>query len=153
MDKGGNEVRAMAEQSNPMDKFEFLVGAWDMEYTLPLEGSGTATFKRALDDKYVVLDYSASSPTGETGGAHGIFAWDERFSIYRYWWFENSGNFTQADCNFIDDHTLLMHWDDGLLIQTFQKTGPDRVDLAMKSPNAKGEYEPVLKVVFTRKGN
>jgi hypothetical protein len=136
--------------ADPMDKFDFLLGGWDMEYTLPQVGSGTATFTRALDGQYVFLDYSAISPTGETGGAHGIFAWDQQFNIYRYWWFENSGNFTKADCDFIDDHTLLMHWDDGLLIQTFRKSGPNQVELEMKSPNAQGEYEPVLKVVFTK---
>ena len=140
----------MAKQSNPMDKFEFLLGTWHMECTLPMEGSGTGIFKRALDEKYVFLDYSASSPTGDTGAAHGIFAWDSQFKVYRYWWFENSGSFTQATCDFINDETLLMHWDDTLLIQTFQKTDSNQVELEMKKPNAQGEYEPILKVIFTK---
>jgi hypothetical protein len=72
----------MKKQSDPMDKFEFLIGTWNMEYRVP-KGSGTGTFKRALDGKYVIFDYSASSPTGETGGAHGIFAWDQKAKTYR----------------------------------------------------------------------
>ena len=142
--------RKMNKQSNPMDKFDFLIGTWHMEYTSH-KGSGTGTFKWALDDKYVFFDYSVSSPTGETGAAHGIFAWDQKFKIYRYWWYENSGSFLQATCNFINEETLLMHWGDTLLIQTFQKMGPDKVELKMKQPNAKGEYDPILEVMFTKK--
>ena len=83
--QNSNEVKTMAKQSNPMDKFDWFIGTWNMEYTLPeLAGSGTGTFKKALDDKYVFFDYSASSPTGETGGAHGIFAWDQKTSTYHY---------------------------------------------------------------------
>ena len=80
-----------------MDQFDFLIGTWDMEY-ISHEGQGTATFKRALDGKYVVLDYSATSPTGEIGAAHGIFVWDEKSKTYRYWWFENSGNYAESTC-------------------------------------------------------
>jgi hypothetical protein len=121
-----------------------------MESKIP-EGSGTGTFKRGLDDKYVFLDYSANGPPGETGAAHGIFAWDQKFNIYRYWWYENSGNFAQAACSFVNEETLLMHWQDTQLIQTFQKTGPDEVELKMSQPNAKAEYEPILEVTFTKK--
>ena len=139
----------MNTQSDPMDKFDFLIGPWHMEYKSH-SGSGTGTFKRALDGKYVFFVYSVSSPTGETGAAHGIFAWDQKAEIYRYWWYENSGNFLQATCNFINEDTLLMHWQDTLLIQTFQKTGPDKVELKMKQPDAKGVYNPILEVKFTK---
>ncbi len=134
-----------------MDKFDFLIGTWRMECTSPVQGTGTATFKRVLDDKYVIIDYSASSPNGETGGAHGIFAWDTKDKIYRYWWFENSGSFSQATCNFINEETLLMHWEDTMLNQTFQKTGPDKVELKMNQPDQKGNYVPILEVTFTKK--
>ena len=140
----------MAKQSNPMNKFDWLIGTWHLEYTLPQAGTGTGTFKRALDGMYVFFDYSASSPTGETGAAHGIFAWDQKTSTYHYWWFENSGHFQQAMCDFINDDTLLMHWDAGLLIQTFQKTGPNQVELEMSKPNVQGHYEPILKVMLTK---
>jgi hypothetical protein len=47
-----------------MEKFEFLLGNWNMEYKIPKSsfseettGSGYGTFKKALDDKYVLFDY------------------------------------------------------------------------------------------------
>ncbi len=77
----------MAKQSNMMEKFDFLLGNWNLEYKVPKSefseaatGTGTGTFKRALDDKYGYFDYSGSltprEKAGKEGGAHGIFAWD-----------------------------------------------------------------------------
>ncbi len=140
----------MKKQSNPMDKFEFLIGTWHMEYKSH-KGSGTGTFQRALDGKYVLLDYSASSPTGETGEAHGVFAWDPKAENYRYWWFESSGNYSEATCEFVGDGLLLMSWHDSLFLQTFQKMDANKVELVMKGPNATAGYDPVLEVLFTRK--
>ena len=140
----------MKKQSNPMDKFDFLIGTWHMEYTLP-KGSGTGTFKRALDDTYVLFDYSASSPAGEKGAAHGIFAWDQKAQSYRYWWFECSGNYSEATCIFVSDDLLLMSWHDSLFLQTFQKVDSNTVELVMKQPNATAGYDPVLEVIFTKK--
>jgi hypothetical protein len=84
------------------------------------------------------------------GSAHGIFAWDEKFRLYRYWWFESSGNFSTATCNFTDDKTLFMNWHDTLLIQTFKMVDSNKMILSMENPNSKGEYELVLEVLFTR---
>jgi hypothetical protein len=46
-----------------MEKFDFLLDSWNLEYRVPKSafseadtGSGTVTFKRALDDKYVYFD-------------------------------------------------------------------------------------------------
>ena len=43
---------------NAMEKFEFLLGDWDLEYRIPKSsmsqadtGTGSGTFKRFLDDK------------------------------------------------------------------------------------------------------
>ncbi|KPK87432.1 hypothetical protein AMJ80_12150 [bacterium SM23_31] len=140
----------MNKQSNPMDKFDFLIGTWHMEY-ISHQGSGTGTFKKSLDGKYVVFDYSVSSPTGETGAAHGIFAWDQKAKNYRYWWFENSGSYSEATCEFIDDGLLLMSWHDSLFLQTFQKMDSNKVELVMKKPYAIAGYDPVLEVLFTKK--
>ena len=146
-----------AKGMEPMEKFNFLLGNWSLEYRIPKSdlheastGTGSGTFQRALDGKYVYFDYSTLI-NGETGEAHAIFAWDEKAKIYRFWWFESSGNFSAATCNFIDDETLFLSWHDTLLIQTFKKTGPDEVILKMENPNAQGKYEPVLEVIFTRK--
>jgi len=50
-----------------MEKFDFLIGDWNLEYRVPKSGfseaatgSGSGTLKRALDDKYVYFDYSSS---------------------------------------------------------------------------------------------
>ncbi|MBC8358167.1 MAG: DUF1579 family protein [Candidatus Aminicenantes bacterium] len=147
----------MAKQSNMMEKFDFLLGNWNLEYKVPKSafseaatGTGTGTFKRALDDKYVYFDYSASLTLGE-GEAHAIFAWDKKAKVYRYWWFESSGNFLQATCNFVDEKTLFLNWHDTVIIQTFTKEGPNKVILRMEHPIALGKYELVLEVIFTRK--
>ena len=55
----------MTTNEKAMEKFEFLLGDWDMEYRIPKSsvseadtGTGSGTFKRFLDDKYVTFDYS-----------------------------------------------------------------------------------------------
>jgi len=140
-----------------MKKFDFLLGNWNMESKIPKSvfseattGTGVGTFKRALADKYVYFDYS-SLIDGEKVEAHAIFAWDEKLEHYRFWWFESSGNFTKATCNFVNNETLFLNWHDSLLIQTFRKISPDKVILKMENPNSEGKYELVLEVIFTRK--
>jgi hypothetical protein len=158
--KNDSMEKTMTKSKNVMDKFDFLLGDWNLEYRVPKSafseaatGSGTGTFKRALDDKYVFLDYSCTISTtpDEVGKAHGIFAWDEKAKIYRYWWFESSGSFLTATCNFINDDTLFMNWHDTLLIQTFQKQDKDKVILRMENPDSDGKYELILEVILTRK--
>lgn len=137
-----------------MEKFEFLLGDWNLDYKIPKSifseertDSGSGSVKRALNGNYVFFDYSTKSGSE----AHGIFARDEKVKIYRYWWFENTGNFLTATCNFINDDTLFLNWHDTLLIQTFLKEEPDRIILKMEYPNADGNYELIMKVIFTRK--
>lgn len=140
-----------------MEKFQFLLGQWNLEYNIPKSefskattGSGTGEFKKALDDKYVFFDYSTLI-NEETGSAHGVFVWDEKLKTYRYWWFESSGNFSMATCKFVNDETLFMNWHDTLLIQTFQKIDTDKVVLKMENPDSEGQFKLVLEVIFTRK--
>jgi hypothetical protein len=140
--------------SEAMSKLEFLLGEWDLEYRIPRSffseagsDSGTGTFKRALDGRYVFFDYST-----KTGGeAHAILAWDEKANIYRYWWFENSGAFLTATCNLIGDGILALNWHDTLFVQTFERDQSGKIILKMQHPAAKGGYELILEVVFTRK--
>jgi len=96
-------------------------------------------------DNYVLFEYSTKSGSE----AKGIFAWDDKVKIYRYWWFENSGNFLSATCNFVNDITLSMNWHDTLLVQTFVKESIDKVVLKMQYPTVNG-YELILEVIFTR---
>src|SRR4030042_2753602 len=141
------------EKQNPMEKFEFLLGDWNLESRIPQSrfseagtGTGNGTFKRTLKDKYVFFDYSSS--TTDEGGAHGIFAWDDKAKVYRYWWFEDSGSFQQAVCNFIDNNTLFMNWQDTLLTQTFTKASPNKVILRMNQSLGENKSELVLEVIL-----
>ncbi|MEW6195958.1 MAG: DUF1579 family protein [Bacteroidota bacterium] len=147
----------MDKKFDPMDKFNFLLGTWEMKYDVPKskfsaadKGTGIGEFKRILNDKYVAFDYHAKFTKSE-GGAHGIFGWDEKSNIYRYWWFENSGAFMEASCNFTNDNTLSMNWHNSTLVQTFTKMKNDKVILQMKTPVNKDDYAVVLEVVFTKK--
>lgn len=136
-----------------LDKFEFLLGDWNMESRVPKSSfseagtdTGKGSFTRILNDKYVMFEYSAQSG----GAAKGIFAWDDKIEMYRYYWFENSGNFSSATCNFINEETLAMNWNDALFVQTFVKEAPDRIVLKMQYPADKGGHECVLEVIFTK---
>ena len=140
--------------TNAMNKFEFLLGTWDLDYKIPKSDfsepgtdKGTGTFTKIMNDRYVLFEYSTQSGSE----AKGIFAWDDKVKIYRYWWFENSGSFLAATCNFIDDTTLAMNWHDSVLVQTFTRETLDRVVLKMQYPAAKGGHEPVMEVILTRK--
>lgn len=146
-------------QDDKMLAFEFLVGDWDLVYQFPVSllskeagtGIGSGTVCRFLKDRYVRFDYSCSLSTGQEEEAHAIFAWDEKSGLYRFWWFESSGSFSEASCKFIDKDTLFLNWHDGLLIQTFERKSINEVLLTMKHPNTAGEYEAVLMVQFIRK--
>lgn len=147
----------MQNNNHPISKLDFLLGAWNLEYRAPEsilskedKGSGTGEFKRILNDKYVSFDYHAKLSSMEAS-AHAVFAWDEKLKIYRYWWFESSGNFLTASCNFINDDTLSLNWHDSPLIQTFKKESAGKVILQMKYPVSEDKYEIILEVIFTRK--
>jgi hypothetical protein len=147
----------MLNESNKMDPFEFLIGEWNLVYNIPKsafgeasKGTGMGKFKRALDDKYVYFDYE-SYINDQEALAHAIFAWDDKSKIYRFWWFESSGNFSQATCDFIDHDNLYLNWHDSLLIQRFGKINSNNVILRMEKPLSNGKYELILEVIFKRK--
>jgi hypothetical protein len=136
-----------------LSKFEFLLGDWKLEYHIPESSlsepgtdTGSGTFKKILNDKYIQFEYSTESGSE----AKGIFARDEKINALKYYWFENSGSFLSATCNFIDNNTLAMNWHNTLLVQTFKQEGANRVVLRMKYPSPLGGYDLVLEVIFTR---
>ena len=140
-----------------MQKFEFLLGEWILKYNIPSSSystggnaSGEGTFKRILSDKYVTFDYKAYFTQGNAQ-AYDIFVWDKKSQIYRYWWFEDSGSFMTATCNFLNDNTLALNWHNSLLVQTFEKVDQNRLRLRMSNPKDAGKYELVLEVLFERK--
>jgi hypothetical protein len=141
-----------------MKDFEFLIGEWNLEYKIPKSmlseeatGRGTGKFSRFLNEKFVVFDYKASFSSGESAEAHGIFSWDEKIKMYRYFWFEDSGNFMTATCNFPDNEILFMNWHNSNLIQTFNKLDDKTVELRMENPGKDGKFQLVLEVILSRK--
>ncbi|MGD8780175.1 MAG: hypothetical protein PVH88_14570 [Ignavibacteria bacterium] len=147
----------MDNELNPMDKFNFLLGVWKLDYIIPKSqfseqdsGVGEGEFKRILNNKYVTFDYSAKLSKMEDG-AHAIFVWDSKSEIYRYWWFEDSGAFMEATCNFINENLLCLNWHNSLLVQTFEKIENGNIILQMKHPTAKKNYETILEVIFSKK--
>jgi len=147
----------MSKELNPMDKFSFLLGTWKMKYKIPKGqfssediGEGKGIFKRILNNRYVTFDYNAKLTTIEAA-AHAIFAWDEKSKIYRYWWFEDSGESMKATCNFINENTLCLNWHNSLLVQTFHRAENGKIILQMKNPSNKNDYDIILEVVFTKK--
>jgi len=139
-----------------MKKFEFLIGEWTMEYHVPksslssaMGGTGRGVFKRALNDRYVYFDYQAQLELG-SAMAHAVFVWDDKSKIYRYWWFEDSGSFMKATCNFVDDHTLILNWHDSLLIQSFELQNQEEVIMRMEQAKNLKENELVLEVHFSK---
>lgn len=147
----------MPEEIIPMDKFNFLLGTWEMEYKVSKsqfsvadEGEGEGVFKRTLNNRYVTFDYKVQLSKSKAA-THAIFAWDENSMIYRYWWFEDSGAFMQATCNFIDENNLCLNWHNSILVQTFSKKENGKILLEMRYPSNKPDYETVLEVAFTKK--
>ena len=139
-----------------MQQFDFLLGEWMLEYHIPqsalseaTKGNGRGIFKRALDDKYVFFDYY--SQFGETKThAHAVYFRDEKTPFYKVFWFESSGNYNSGTCNFINENTLFINWNDSLLIQTFQKQSDDKIVLRMENPDKNGKFEPVMEVILIR---
>jgi len=147
----------MSNELNPMDKFRFLLGRWKLEYKVPKSqfnpgdsGEGEGEFKSILNKQYVTFEYHAKLSQGERA-AQGIFAWDKKSKIYRYWWFEDSGEFNEATCDFIDENTLCLNWYNSILIQSFHKVEKGKVILLMKYPFSIDNYKTVLEVVLIKK--
>jgi hypothetical protein len=142
-----------------MKKFDFLIGNWRLEYTIPEtsfsaagSGEGEGIFSRVLKDNYVVFDYQAVLTTG-TAQAHVIYAKDKGNDCYRCWWFEDTGNFETASCNFVDESTLLLKWVNSPLIQTFKQVEDNHVGLTMATQIDDQTAEAVLLVdMFKRTG-
>jgi L-rhamnose mutarotase len=146
----------MKKESNPMDKFQFLLGTWRMDYKILksrniLEdiGVGEGTFTSILNDRYVTFDYQVNLKTSQAA-AHAIFAFDEDRKIYRYWWFEDSGKFMKAMGDFINKNKLMLIWEENQLVQTFHRLKNGNVILSMKNQSDINDHEIILEVLFTK---
>lgn len=145
-----------AQEPDRMAGFGFLLGDWNLVYDIPqseisqaMTGTGMGTFKRDLNH-YVFFDYTARI-MGSESAAHAVFTRDSKIGMYRYWWFEDSGQFMTAVCRFVNDSTLYMNWHNSLLSQTFTRVHADSVRLDMQRPDAAGKPERLMTVMLIRR--
>ena len=135
-----------------MEKFDFLIGNWRLEYTIPESsfgaagsGEGEGIFSRVLKDNYVIFDYKAVLTTG-SAQAHVIYTKDKGGDGYRCWWFEDTGNYETASCNFPDENTLFLKWLNTPLIQSFKRVEENHVVLTMANQINEQKAEAILLV-------
>jgi hypothetical protein len=137
-----------------MRALSFMIGEWGLDYTVtqrgqttnPLRGIGSLHY--LFNATYLAFDYQAlEKATGEViAEAHAIFAWDKKSGQYRYYWFEDSGNFRQATGILRDAHTLALEWQDIHCTQIFRRVSADAMYLEMQCP----EQDLLLRVDFSR---
>lgn len=143
------------DAGSPMRALDFLIGEWELDYTVTQRGSttstmrGTGSMRYLFDGIYLTFDYRVfEKATGAMiGQAHGIFAWDAKAGQYRYHWFESSGAFLQAIAVLRDEHTLAMEWQGIDCTQIFQRVGPEAMYLEMRCP----ADDLLLRVDFSRR--
>jgi hypothetical protein len=143
-----------AETEAPMRGLRFMVGEWELDYTVTQHGQttkticGTGSLRYLFDETYLTFDYRVQQKdTGKMiGEAHGIFGWDRKGGQYRYYWFESSGTFLQATAVLRDDHTLAMEWQGVNCTQIFRRVSADAMYLEMRCP----DEDLLLRVDFSR---
>lgn len=144
----------ITETGVPMRALSFMVGEWELDYTVTQHGHTTKTIRGSgslrylFNATYLTFNYQMQQKdTGERiGEAHGIFAWDNKAGHYRYYWFESSGTFLQATAILRDDHTLALEWQDTDCTQIFRRVSADAMYLEMRCP----EQDLLLRVDFSR---
>jgi hypothetical protein len=144
------------EKDAPMRALSFMVGDWELDYTVTQHGRttkpirGTRSLRYLFDAIYLAFDYrTVDKDTGEaTGGAHGLFAWDGKAQQYRYYWFESSGTFLEATGVLRDDHTLALEWQGLNCTQIFRRVSAYAMYLEMRCP----DEDLLLRVDFSRTG-
>jgi hypothetical protein len=137
-----------------MRALSFMIGEWGLDYTVTQNGRttktirGTGSLRYLFNATYLTFDYQVfGKESGEMiAEAHAIFAWDKKSGQYRYYWFEDSGNFHQATGVLRDAHTLALEWRDINCTQIFRRVSADAMYLEMQC----AEQDLLLRVDFTR---
>ncbi len=142
------------DTASGMLALSFMLGEWELDYTVTQHGSttrticGTGSIRRLFDATYVTFDYQMRQreTREKIGEAHAIIAWDKKAGQYRFFWFESSGTFLQADGCLSDDHTLALEWRGVNCTQIFRRVDADAMYLEMRCP----DEDLLLRVDFTR---
>jgi len=132
----------------------FMVGEWELDYKVTQHGNttrticGTGSIRHLFDTTYITFDYQMrQKETGEKiGEAHAIVAWDKKAGQYRFFWFEGSGTFLQANGWLSDNHTLALEWQGVNCRQIFRYVDADAMYLEMQCP----DEDLIMRVDFAR---
>ena len=143
------------DTTTPMRALSFMIGEWELDYTVTQQGhstkafGGTGSLRYLFNDTYITFDYRMiEKATRETiAEAHAILAWDKKAGQYHYYWFESSGDFHQATGVLQDAYTLALEWQEINCKQIFRSTSPDGMYLEMRCP----DQDLLLRVDFTRR--
>jgi hypothetical protein len=133
---------------------DFMIGEWELDYTVMQHGStthaicGTGSIRHLFGTTYVTFDYQMrqKETREKIGEAHAIIAWDKKAGRYRYFWFESSGTFLQANGSLSDEHTLALEWQGVNCRQIFRRVDADAMYLEMQCP----DQDLILRVDFAR---
>jgi hypothetical protein len=133
----------------------FMIGEWELDYTVTQRGSttrticGTGSIRPLFDTTYVTFDYQMrhKATREKIGEAHAIIAWDKKAGQYRFFGFESSGTFLQANGCLSDDHTLALEWQGINCRQIFSCVDADAMYLEMQC----SDEDLILRVDFARK--
>ncbi|MBS1855390.1 MAG: DUF1579 family protein [Acidobacteria bacterium] len=154
MNRQEPEPAAPDDLASGMPALAFMIGDWELDYTVTRNGSttrticGTGSIRRFLDAAYITFDYvmRQKATMEKIGAAHGIFAWDKKAGQYRFFWFESSGTFLQADGSLSADHPLALEWQGVNCRQVFRRVDAGAMYLEMRCP----DEDLLLRVDFTR---
>ena len=142
------------DTASAIHALSFMLGEWDLDYTVTQHGSttsticGTGSIRRLFDATYITFDYQMrqKQTREKIGEAHAIIAWDKKARQYRFFWFESSGTFLQANGSLSDDHTLALEWQNVNCRQAFRRIDDDAIFLEMQCP----DEDLILRVDFAR---
>ena len=149
------EQSEVVENDAPMRALSFMVGEWDLDYTVTQNGHATQTIRGTgslgflFKATYLTFDYRMIEKASGAmiAEAHAIFAWDKKAGKYRYYWFESSGSFHQATGVLRDARTLILEWQEINCTQVFRSLSAQSMYLEMRCP----EQDLLLRVDFTRR--
>jgi hypothetical protein len=144
-----------AAQAAGLPALDFMVGEWDLDYTVTQRGvtsstiDGTGSIRPLFGGAYLTFDYVVvnKDTREELGGAHAILAWDAKAGQYRFFWFESSRTFLQATGALADDCTLALEWQGVNCTQIFRRVDDYAMYLEMRCP----DDDLLLHVDFTRR--
>lgn len=98
-----------------LDRLDMLVGTWEGTAEMSMPGMdepmtirGVNTTKWELDKRFLIEHFEGDM--GEEGKFEGVgvWTWDPKAKVYRNWWFDSYGSFSQGTAKY-DEETRTWH--------------------------------------------